>query len=214
MANNVHIILGAPENDLSLEALAEGKIIGVDGGALLCLEANVQMDVALGDFDSITPAQLTRVKEKADTVIQYKVEKDDTDAEIALLKAEELFEPDQIIVHNWAGGRLDHLMSTLMMPLQPRFKNILPKIELINKTNKIRYFLPGSYVLHREQNKKYCSVIGMTPLGQLSLNEGFKYQLNKVDYSYPAALVSNEFVNDTAELTFDSGVIAFMQSKD
>lgn len=214
MKNSVHIVLGSPENDVSFKALAEGKIIGVDGGALLCLEAGIHMDAALGDFDSITSSQLQAVKEKADTVIQYEAEKDDTDAEIALMKAEELFEPDKIIVHNWSGGRLDHLMSTLMIPLQPRFKNILTKIEFVNKINKICYFLPGSYVIHKDENKKYCSVIGMTPIEQLSLNEGFKYQLDKVDYSYPAALVSNEFVTDTAELTFDSGVIAFIQSKD
>lgn len=214
MSSLVHIVLGSPEMDVSFESLAEGKVIGVDGGALLCLKANIQLDVALGDFDSISPVQLARVKESTETVVQYKAEKDDTDAEIALAKAEELYEPDKIIVHNWSGGRLDHLMSILMIPLQPRFKYILPKIEFINKTNRICYFLPGSHIIHKDQNKKYCSVIGMTPLGQLSLNEGFKYQLNKVDYSYPAALVSNELVTDTAKLTFDSGVIAFIQSKD
>ncbi|TVP92502.1 thiamine diphosphokinase [Alkalibacterium sp.] len=211
----VHIMLGSPDEQKAWPPKNQKDYyIGVDRGALYLAEKGYKSDLVIGDFDSISDIEKHEIKKYAEEIIEVDPDKDDTDAELSLVYAMRLFEPEKVVIYGWSGGRLDHLMSTLMIPLQPRFKNILPKIEFINKTNKICYFLPGSYVIHKDQNKTYCSVIGMTPLEQLSLNEGFKYQLNKVDYSYPAALVSNEFVTDTAELTFDSGIIAFIQSKD
>lgn len=211
----VHIMLGSPDEQKTWPPRnQEDYYIGVDRGAFYLAEKGYKSDLVIGDLDSISDSEKQKIIQCAEKIVEVDPDKDDTDAELSLIYAMRLFEPEKIFVYGWSGGRLDHLMSTLMIPLQPRFEQILSKLEFVDKTNKVCYFLPGSYVIQKDQDKKYCSVIGMTPLGQLSLNEGFKYQLNKVDYSYPAALVSNEFVMDTAELTFDSGIIAFIQSKD
>jgi thiamine pyrophosphokinase len=41
-----------------------------------------------------------------------------------------------------------------------------------------------------------------------------KYRLSHSDFTYPISLASNEFVSDTATFSFDSGLIAVIQSKD
>lgn len=211
----VHIMLGGPDDQKAWPPRNEQDFyIGVDRGAFYLAEKGYTSDLVIGDLDSISEGEKRKIRTYAEKIIEVNPDKDDTDAELSLVYAIRLCNPEKVYIYGWSGGRVDHLISTLMMPMQPRFKNILPKIEFINKTNKICYFLPGTHVINKDHSKTYCSVIGMTPIRQLSLNEGFKYQLNKIDYSYPVALISNEFMTDSAKLAFEHGIIAFIQSKD
>lgn len=208
-------MLGSPDDQRAWPPRNEKDYyIGVDRGAFYLLEEGYRMDLVLGDFDSISNKEKQQIKDQASDYIEVDPDKDDTDAELSLLYAMNWFQPDKIFVYGWSGGRLDHLMSILMIPLQPRFQDIAARIAFVNQTNSIKYYQPGVYKVEKEQKKTYCSVIGMTPVKHLSLGQGFKYQLDGVDYDYPAALISNEFVAATATLSFKSGIIAFVQSRD
>ena len=80
-------------------------VIAADGGA----ELGVHVDLAVGD-DSISAHTL----EAIDNVEPYPPEKDATDLELALDAA--LREsPTHILVVGSAGGRLDHLVSSLLL---------------------------------------------------------------------------------------------------
>ena len=59
-------------------------IIAVDGGLLLAEQLGLFPDVLLGDFDSIPRDRLDYYREKGAEIIPYPVEKDETDAELAL----------------------------------------------------------------------------------------------------------------------------------
>lgn len=60
---NVHIILGAPKKEeISPLIQSNGIIIGVDRGALFAIEENLKIDIALGDFDSISPLEKERIE--------------------------------------------------------------------------------------------------------------------------------------------------------
>lgn len=213
--STVHIMLGSPdEQRVWPPKKQQDHYIGVDRGAFYLTENGYSPDLALGDFDSISEMEKQKIKEHVGTFIEVDPDKEDTDAELSLVYAMKQFDSEKVIVYGWSGGRLDHLMSILMIPLQPRFHNIQEKIEFVNQTNSIKYYQPGVHKVVKEQNKTYCSVIGMTPVKHLSLGQGFKYQLDGADYDYPAALISNEFVAATANLSFKSGIIAFVQSRD
>ena len=60
---------------------------------------------------------------------------------------------------------------------------------------------------------KYLSFIGLTPVAALTL-EGVKYPLHRRNFAYPPALVSNEFAAETAQVSFDSGLLCAMQTAD
>lgn len=212
MIKTVHVVLGSPENaDLNIFPDKNDRVIGVDYGALLVLEKETRLDLAIGDFDSVTDAQLKKINEKARDVKQFKAEKNDTDAEIALEYAEELYRPEEIVVHNWSGGRMDHLMNLLFLVYQPRFQKIIQKLTFKNVVNTIRFFDKGSYVLEKEKEKYYLAFIGMTGLEGLTIKE-VKYPVRDLNTEYPVTLVSNEIVGEKCEFSFNEGLLAVIQS--
>src|SRR5699024_4030265 len=123
--------------------------IGVDRGALLAIEENLKVDVALGDFDSISTHEKKMVEDSQAKILNFPTDKDDTDAELAFRYALKHFESNNIYVYNWYGGRVDHLYSILMTVLQKRFEPLIPKIKFVSKNNMIEYFLPGEYKIDK-----------------------------------------------------------------
>lgn len=213
--STVHIMLGSPDHERTLPPKNHlDYYIGVDRGALILVENGYRPDLALGDFDSITEAEKQEITQKAKKCITFEPEKDDTDAELSLVYAKQLFESEQIIFYGWSGGRLDHLISILMIAAQPRFRDIVPKLVFVNQTNTVKFYLPGKYRLYKEKDKTYCSFIGLTAVSGLTIDAGYKYTLNHADYRYPVALISNEFIETQGEFSFETGLVAFIQSKD
>ncbi|MCC5894977.1 MAG: thiamine diphosphokinase [Alkalibacterium sp.] len=212
MVKTVHIVLGSPENSgLIFTRHPEDKVIGVDYGALLVLNNRKRLDVAIGDFDSVTADELMRIKEEATEFRQFNADKDDTDAEIALELAEALYQPEQIILYNWSGGRMDHLLNLLFLVHQPRFQPIIQKLIFKNKVNTIHFYTQGKYSIEKDEGKYYLAFIGMTPLKGLTV-EGAKYPVTNLDVDYPVTLVSNEITEKTCVFSFDEGLLAVIQS--
>lgn len=58
--------------------------VGVDHGSLFLLKNQLPLDLAVGDFDSVSKEELQMIQEKAGDFIKAAPEKDDTDTELAL----------------------------------------------------------------------------------------------------------------------------------
>ncbi len=211
---DVHIILAAP-TDRAIKHLieSEGFVIGVDGGAKVAWEENIALDLALGDFDSLGQSKAGAIKKQVRETLTFPSEKDDTDAELALLYVLENLEAENIYLYNWAGGRQDHLYSLFMLVLQERFKALIPKLQFISDNNRIAYYLPGEYQLKKEKSMDYLSFILLTEVSQLTIEE-VKYSVENKSYQEPRALISNEFLTDSAYFSFEQGIIAVIQSRD
>ena len=101
------VVLAAGPDAPTDVALPEGAtVIAADAGA----ELGWPVDLAVGDFDSIseeTLASLVRVE-------RHPAEKDATDLELALDAAVRLG-PARLLVLGSAGGRLDHLLGSLLL---------------------------------------------------------------------------------------------------
>jgi thiamine pyrophosphokinase len=94
---------GVPRDVVSPDAVA---VIAADGGAA----AGYVVDLAVGDFDSLPPELLAAMPR----VERHPAAKDATDLELALDAALRL-EPERILVVGSAGGRLDHLLGSLLL---------------------------------------------------------------------------------------------------
>ncbi|MDT1996410.1 thiamine diphosphokinase [Carnobacterium divergens] len=212
----IAILLGGPLEsvpDLMEWSKKVDGWIGVDRGSLRLVKAGINQLIALGDFDSITATDYELIQEHVKDVRRCQSEKDETDAELALSVALDELEATKVILLGATGGRLDHFLSNLWMVLQPRFKKNAAKIQLVDQNNSIRYYLPGHYQLTKEPDKKYLGFTCLTPVTKLSLFDE-KYQLDQADFAYPTSLGSNEFLKETGEFSFESGIIAVIQSKD
>src|SRR5512145_2694515 len=92
-------------------------VICVDGGLRAARRLGVRPDAAIGDFDSATAPLLAWARRAGAEIIRHPVEKDQTDAELALgfalargAREVELF--------GALGGRVDHLLANVALLLR------------------------------------------------------------------------------------------------
>ena len=93
---------------------AGSTVIAADGGVDRALALGLRVDLAIGDFDSVTPAGLAAAEAAGARVERHPAAKDATDLELALDAALAL-EPARIVVIGSDGGRLDHLLGVLLL---------------------------------------------------------------------------------------------------
>ena len=106
----------APPPGLNPDAL----VIAADSGADHAYALGLHIDVAIGDFDSISPEALARAEAEGARIERHPAAKDKTDLELALDEAIRLDATD-IVVLGVSGGRLDHLLANVLLMASPRF---------------------------------------------------------------------------------------------
>lgn len=92
--------------------------VAVDGGARALLRRGLRPDVALGDWDSLTPAELERLRQMDVAVHTFPTDKDATDLELALLHAAE-HGAREMHVFGALGGRWDQTAANLLLLAHP-----------------------------------------------------------------------------------------------
>lgn len=216
MIENVVLIGGAsPDSwpDMSMFNGTKTKFIGIDRGSLYGIKAGYQLNEVVGDFDSLSEEEWQWLQTQVSELSRCAAEKDDTDMELGVLKALDKYPDANYYLIGATGGRLDHYLSNIWLPLQERFIESLNRITIMDELNTISYYLPGEYTIEKEIDKTYLAFICLTEVKALSLYDA-KYTLDKVDFPYPRSLSSNEFVGDSSRFSFESGVVSVIQSKD
>ena len=98
--------------------------VGVDAGSLFLLQHQLPLDMVIGDFDSVSPADFQQIEQAAKELIQAPAEKDDTDLELALKTVFERYPQAQARVFGALGGRIDHLLSNLFFRTPCHWRHI------------------------------------------------------------------------------------------
>ena len=99
---------------------AGAMVIAADGGVDRALALGLHVDLAIGDFDSVTPAGLAAAEVAGALIERHPAAKDATDLELALDAAIALG-PARIVVVGSDGGRLDHLLGSLLLLADERY---------------------------------------------------------------------------------------------
>jgi len=174
-------------------------IIAVDQAVSNLYKQRVKIDLAVGDFDSLSNQSMLNSL----NVIRLNPVKDITDTNQALIEGMRL-NPDEIFMIGGIGGeRIEHFMVHTMF-----FKQF-PK--LVIKDEKSTLFLIGEGV-HVLKNHDYNTFIGY-PEAVLSLS-GFKYQLDHYRLNpYDPLCISNEVINHEGTVTVHQGHILAIISK-
>jgi thiamine pyrophosphokinase len=170
--------------------------------------------VILGDFDSVDP-KIQRLYEEKPTVkvLQYEPEKDDTDTQMAVKHAMEVG-CTQITLIGATGSRIDHLLGNIFCLYEPLEAGI--ECYLLDKNNKIMLLNKSYQLKKQDQYGYYVSLLPFTEVVSGVTLRGFKYPLT--DYTLTKRSgglgVSNEIIEKTAEIDFQSGILIMIQSKD
>ncbi|MBO0466305.1 thiamine diphosphokinase [Enterococcus plantarum] len=204
---------GSPKEWPQFDSVDFDYFVGIDRGSLYILEQGWSLDLAVGDFDSLTNDEQQSVRKQAKELVQAQAEKDDTDTQLALALAIKKFPEAQIMIIGATGGRLDHFLANLWLPFEPRFQAFAHQIKVKDHQNSIAYYLPGEYVIKKETKMDYLAYCCLTPVKNLTLTDS-KYTLDHVNVAIPTSYASNEFIGETAGFSFDTGMIAVIQSRD
>ena len=71
----IAIISGAPQPWLDLEEIRSSFVIGVDYGALTAVNQGLHLNLAIGDFDSVTDLEFEVIKQASSEIIKLSPQK-------------------------------------------------------------------------------------------------------------------------------------------
>lgn len=183
-------------------------LLGADSGCETYFKYGITPDYALGDFDSIK----NEYKEKLNStnVIKFNSEKDNTDSEIAVLKAIELG-AKEIMLLGFTGTRIDHTLSNLGL-LNTCLKNGVKAY--IKDSNNIIHIIDKPTSLKGNKG----SYISFQAFGEevedFSI-KGAKYELDSYTLTFgDGRCVSNEFLDGSIRINFKKGKVLIIYSND
>ncbi|GAB6886157.1 MULTISPECIES: thiamine diphosphokinase [Streptococcus] len=187
--------------------------VGVDRGSLFLIENQLPLDLAVGDFDSVSQDELQLIKKTAKAFVQACPEKDDTDTELALKKVFEQYPKAQVTIFGAFGGRIDHMMSNLFLPGDVDIAPFMRQIILRDKQNSVQFYPAGTCHVMPEDGMTYVSFMADGD-ADLAIS-GAKYNLDASNFFKKKIYSSNEFLDQQPiTVTLDSGYLIVIQSKD
>ena len=196
MKPDIAIVAGG-SCDLSLykDILADAFVIGADMGALYLAESGYKIDIAVGDFDSVSESEMEKICKSTGDLDRLVPEKDETDLEHALKRALRL--TGVIHIFGATGTRLDQTFSAINL-LKLCHDNHR-EAYIYDRNNRIR--LVEGHAVIRKGRYRYVSLI---PYGDILVNvslKGFKYSGEHITLERRSSLgISNEITGDEAEI--------------
>jgi thiamine pyrophosphokinase len=100
-----------------------GTVVAADGGLARAAALGLDVDVVVGDLDSVAADALAAAEAAGARVVRHPVAKDATDLELALDEAVALGARRVLVVAS-AGGRLDHLAASLLLLAAERYASL------------------------------------------------------------------------------------------
>ncbi|GAA0330134.1 thiamine diphosphokinase [Oceanobacillus sp. FSL W7-1281] len=185
--------------------------IGADRGALYLAEHGITIDIALGDFDSVTESEYAIIEKHAELFDKYPVMKNQTDLEIAIEMGKKK-EASEFYLFGVTGGRLDHALMNLQLlyPLLQQGKRAV----ILDRGNHIEMLEPGSYSVE-EEGYSYISFLAFTPEAAGLTLTGFVYPLeNKTIHWGSSLCISNELSQKKGTFSFSKGILILVKSYD
>lgn len=188
-------------------------VIAADKGMDFFYRNQIKPDFIIGDFDSAERESLCYFRTQSNVQIRELCPmKDDTDTESAIRYALEQG-AEKITLLGATGSRLDHVLGNIEL-LGIGLKAGVP-ITMLDAKNRIRMVNQGIELRREEQFGAYVSLLPYTEeVTHLTLR-GFKYPLTDATLAGFCSLgVSNEIVDESAEISFDGGILLVVEAKD
>lgn len=191
------------------------KVIAVDGGLEAVERLGLTPDYVVGDFDTAKRPVIERYRRLPFIVWdQHKPEKNETDTELARSRALTLG-CGRIIILGATGGRIDHMLGNI----HALYTCMQSGVEawIVDAQNKVYLIDEGKSFCRDSLWGKYVSFLPYTEEVTGITLRGFKYPLTDrtIRRGEEVGLcISNEVTGDTAEITFEEGVLVCVESRD
>lgn len=205
MPETVVVFAGGSKPSGRVLALIPGgaSIVAADRGADHALSLGLRVDVAVGDFDSISPVGLAELERSGTSVERHPVAKDASDLELAF-DAALLLRPRRILVVGGAGGRLDHLVGELLLMVAEAYAGVEIDAQLgraavhVVRGERVLTGRPGELV----------SLLALHGAATGVVTEGLVYPLRGEALAPGSSRgLSNVFAHREARVSVESGVV-------
>jgi thiamine pyrophosphokinase len=194
---------GEPPRPEAVLAVPLGtQVIAADRGLEHARSLGLDVTIAVGDFDSASPEAVAAAERAGIGIERYPADKDATDLELALDAAIALG-PARILVLAGDEGRLDHLLSILLLLGLPRYASV----QLDARIGRAHvHVVRGERVLEGEPGE-LVSLFALHGPADVR-TQGFGYALAGETLEPGSSLgVSNTFASDMARIVVERGVV-------
>lgn len=189
-------------------------VIGADRGALFLAEAGLPLHLAVGDFDSIAPDELDRVRAHARQTIAFDaIDKDWTDSELAIREALARGYRD-LVVCGALGTRFDHTLANVYLLCLAADEGA--DAVIVGERNEIRLLTgPGDCRLEADERYANVSLLPVAPQASGITLRGFAYPLDDATLRIGMTLgVSNRLAGPEGIVSLREGRLLIVRSRD
>jgi thiamine pyrophosphokinase len=109
--------------DVAALVAGGARVLAADGGLGHALALGLEPEAVIGDLDSSSPGEVESASRRGARIVRHPTAKDATDLELALDAALALA-PTRVLVLLDSGGRLDHLLSALLLLGAARYAEV------------------------------------------------------------------------------------------
>ena len=208
-SDTVIVITGGDPVDVAhLPPLPEGAlVVAADSGIDRAHDLGMRVDIAVGDFDSVTAGALERAELDGATVQRHPEGKDATDLELALTAALEQA-PRRIIVVGGHGGRLDHLLGNALLLASETYA----AVELVAQMGPARVTVVRRRAELRGEPGDLTSLLAVHGAAEGVTTDGLLYPLHDESLEVGSTRgVSNELTDASATVIVRAGVLLAVQ---
>jgi len=203
----VYLIVGI---GIDLDAFPFEKdafLVGVDRGAILAVRSGINLDLAVGDFDSVTSEEMGFIKKNSKELIALNPIKDDTDTHHAYSLIKD--KADSIVILGGIQGRrIEHFIALLNIIKADK------KVSIVD-SNSVIYRIDAQEEAYRisKSDYKYISLFSISE-AEITL-EGFSYPLKDYRLTEDDSLcISNQLKDDLGLIYLKKGSVVVILSKD
>ena len=182
---------------------AGATVIAADGGLGHAWRLGLDVSLLVGDLDSATPSEVAKAESEGIPIERHPREKDATDLELALDAAAER-RPGRIVVLGSDGGRLDHLLGSLLVLGSQKYAAV--EIDALIGRARVQV-VRGERALAGRPGE-LVSLFALDRPAEEVHTEGLLYALDGESLEPGSSRgVSNVFVSDTARISVARGVV-------
>ncbi len=202
------LVVAASDGPMVAEIPPHDMVIAADSGLDLAEALGLEVDVVVGDMDSVDPALLAAAETRGLRIDRHRVDKDETDLELAMSLA--IAEsPTAIHLMVGSGGRVDHALANLAVLASPRWRSVLVSASV---GRSLVWVVRG----RRELPLHVGDALSIVAVGGVAAgisSSGLKWALDGDDLQpFSARGVSNLVISEPVDLIVEEGVVLAISS--
>jgi thiamine pyrophosphokinase len=202
---------GEPDARDAIHLADAGLIVAADGGARWLQAVGVRPHLLIGDLDSVEADLVARLAAEGVTIERHPVDKDASDAELALDRALASGADEVVVLGALGGERLDHELANLLLLADPSRR--MRALRLVRGGTVVR-------ALHGSQRLSLLGDIGdlvsLLPIGGDAdgvRTEGLHFPLGGERLRLgPSQGLSNVVVDQPASVSLERGTLLVVET--